>query len=73
MKIITAVWKYLKDWKNLLSHSIVGVFNVLVAFVLPIPVVYRILILVAVIILNVVRMNITQKNRQKPLFENKEI
>jgi hypothetical protein len=30
-KIFEAIWNYLKDWKNLLPHAIVGILLLVVA------------------------------------------
>jgi len=60
-KVIEAVWNYLKDWKNLLSHSIVGVLIVVVGLTLPIYPVYRIGILFLIVALNIFRMRLTKK------------
>lgn len=57
MKIINVVWNYLKDWKNLLAHSLIGVAILLAALVIPVAPVYRILILLLVVIFNLIRMN----------------
>ena len=60
-KVIEAVWNYLKDWKNLLSHAIVGVLIVVVGLTLPIHPVYRIGILFLIVALNIIRMRLTKK------------
>ena len=61
MKALHALWNYLKDWKNLLTHSLIGVGILLVAFYLPVKPIYRILFFVAVVIFNVVRMKLEKK------------
>ena len=61
MKILKAVWNYLKDWKNLLTHGLVGVAILLVALVIPLAPVYRILFLVVVVGFNIIRMNHAKK------------
>ncbi len=54
--ILKAVAIYLKDWKNLLVHSLVG-FGILgIAIFLPVTPLLRIAFLVMVIVLNVIRM-----------------
>lgn len=63
-KIFEAVWRYLKDWKNLLSHAIVGVLILAVGLLLPIPPVYRIGILLLIIALNVFRMRLSEKKAE---------
>ncbi|PKO14366.1 MAG: hypothetical protein CVU39_15125 [Chloroflexi bacterium HGW-Chloroflexi-10] len=57
MKSINALWKYLKDWKNLLAHALIGITIVLVALVVPVAPIYRVLILVLVVGFNLIRMN----------------
>ncbi|MBI9051915.1 MAG: hypothetical protein JEZ00_21040 [Anaerolineaceae bacterium] len=63
MKIFNAIWTYLKDWKNLLAHSLVGVAILLVAFIIPVEPIYRILILVIVVALNLIRMKYSKKHQ----------
>ncbi|MCX6055865.1 MAG: hypothetical protein NTZ74_13320 [Chloroflexi bacterium] len=57
MKIINAVWDYLKDWRNLLTHGLIGVVLVVVALVIPVALIYRLVFLVLAIAFNLVRMN----------------
>ncbi len=61
MKIINVIWTYLKDWKNLLAHSLIGLLILMVAFYIPVAPLYRVLILITVIGFNVIRMNHTKK------------
>ncbi|MEI7595276.1 MAG: hypothetical protein WCK02_05965 [Bacteroidota bacterium] len=61
MKILKWLWTYLKDWKNILAHSIVGVLILLIAFFLPVKPIYRIGILVLVVAFNVIRMKLAKK------------
>ncbi len=56
-KVLKAVWNYLKDWKNLLTHGLIGVVILVVALVIPVAPIYRILILVGVVGFNIIRMN----------------
>lgn len=60
-KVLNAVWNYLKDWKNLLSHAIVGVLILAIGLALPILPIYRLGILVLIVGLNVLRMRLTEK------------
>ena len=60
-KVFEALWNYLKDWKNLLSHAIVGVLILVVGLSLPIPPVYRIGILLLIVALNIFRMRLRDK------------
>lgn len=57
MKILMAIWNYLKDWKNLLTHGLIGVGIVVVALVIPIAPIYRVVFLVLVVGFNIIRMN----------------
>lgn len=63
MKALKWIWNYLKDWKNLLAHTIVGVSILLVAFYLPVKPVYRIGFLVLVVGFNIIRMRISKKKK----------
>jgi hypothetical protein len=54
-KVIKSLYDYLKDWKNLLNHALVGVLLLVVAIYLPVSIYIRILILVLVIIFNIWR------------------
>ncbi len=60
MKLLNYIWLYLKDWKNLLAHTIIGVLILLIAFYLPVKPIYRILILFIVIVFNVLRMKFSK-------------
>lgn len=62
MKILSLIWIYLKDWKNLLAHTIIGVLILLVAIYLPIKPIYRIIILVIVVAFNILRMRLSKQN-----------
>ncbi len=57
MKVLKAVWNYLKDWKNLLTHGLIGVGIVVVALVIPVPPIYRLVFLVLAVGFNLIRMN----------------
>ena len=58
---LKAVMNYLKDWKNLLAHAIVGILILAVGLFLPVPPIYRIAILLLVISLNILRMRMGAK------------
>lgn len=60
-KIFESIWKYLKDWKNLLAHTVVGLLILAVGLMLPVAPIYRIIILVIVIALNITRMKLSEK------------
>ena len=61
MKILNLIWLYLKDWKNLFAHSIIGFTILLVALYLPVKPVYRMLILILVVAFNILRMKLSKK------------
>jgi hypothetical protein len=62
MKIILeGILNYLKDWKNILAHSIVGVLILVVGLALPVPPIYRIGILLLIVALNIFRMRLSEK------------
>lgn len=61
MKILNAIWTYLKDWKNLLTHGLIGVAIVVVALVIPVPPIYRVIFLVVAVGFNLIRMNHTKR------------
>lgn len=64
MKILNWILIYLKDWKNLLTHTIIGVLILLVAFYLPVKPIYRIIALVLVVAFNVFRMRRAKAKKQ---------
>ena len=55
--ILSAIINYLKDWKNLLTHGVIGLLILLAAFIIPVAPIYRVLILILVIMFNLIRMN----------------
>jgi len=61
MKIINYIWMYLKDWRNLLSHTLVGVAILAVAFFMPVKPIFRIALLVVIVAFNIIRMKIAKK------------
>lgn len=64
MKIADALKLYLTDWKNLLTHGIVGVILLYCLLFAPIAWYWRIIILIIVIGFNIVRMK-HSKNKEK--------
>jgi len=60
-------WTYVKDWKNLLAHTVVGLLILGVGLFLPVKPVYRIVLLVLIIALNTIRMK--RNDRQANAFE----
>lgn len=61
MKIINGLKKYLTDWKNLLTHTLVGVILLLIALFAPVAPWIRILFLILVVVFNVIRMKYFSK------------
>ena len=64
-KTLNAIWTYLKDWKNLLAHTIVGLLILAIGLALPVAPIYRIIIFVIVILLNVTRMKYSEKKAER--------
>ncbi|MBD3405177.1 MAG: hypothetical protein GF411_03460 [Candidatus Lokiarchaeota archaeon] len=58
MKITQTAKEYLTDWKNLATHAIVGIVLMLVIFVIPVHIHFRISILVSVVFINMYRMRL---------------
>lgn len=64
MKIIRGIAAYLKDWRNWLTHSLIG-FGILgVAFFMPVKLVYRISLVVLVVTFNVIRMKLSKNKKE---------
>jgi len=64
-KTLNAIWTYLKDWKNLLAHALVGLLILAIGLALPIKPIYRIILLVVVIVLNTARMKLSEKKKKE--------
>jgi diacylglycerol kinase len=60
---LNAVWTNLKDWKNLLAHTLVGLLILAIGLALPIKPIYRIILLVVVIVLNTARMKLSENKK----------
>jgi hypothetical protein len=54
---------YLTDWKNLVSHGIVGIALVALPALLPLPLHARIAVFVAIIALNALRMKLSKRGQ----------
>lgn len=63
MKIFNYLWMYLKDWRNLLTHTLIGVLILAVAFFMPVKPIYRIVLLLVIVAFNVTRMNLAKKKK----------
>jgi len=64
MKILNYIWMYLKDWRNLLSHTLIGLLILAVAFFIPVRPIYRIILLVVIVAFNITRMNLAKKKKK---------
>ena len=62
-RLLRGLAAYLSDWKNLLSHALVGVALVVLPLVLPLPLIGRLGVFVAIICLNLVRMSLDKRRR----------
>jgi len=69
-KIFEFLWRYLKDWKNLLAHALVGILILVVGLYLPVKPVYRILLMIVIIALNTYRMNREKAKKADIIKEN---
>jgi len=69
MKILRAVALYLKDWRNWLTHSLIGIGILLIAFFMPVKPVYRISLILVVVTFNVVRMRINKQFAEEIIEE----
>ncbi len=61
MKILRAVVLYLKDWRNWLTHSLIGIGILLIAFYMPVKPLYRISLIVVVVTFNTIRMKLNKQ------------
>lgn len=64
MKIISGLKTYLTDWKNLLTHGIVGVILLYCLLFAPIQWYWRVIILIGVIAFNIARMKYSKKKNE---------
>ena len=71
-KTLNAIWTYLKDWKNLLAHALVGLLILAIGLALPIMPIYRIILLLVVIVLNTVRMKLSEKKDEQVQVNSQE-
>lgn len=55
-KIAKGLKVYLTDWKNLLTHSLVGIILVVIALFAPVDIHFKILFLLCVVGFNLIRM-----------------
>jgi len=64
-KVFEAIWAYLKDWRNWLSHGLVGIGILVVGLLLPIKPIYRMILLFLIIGFNIVRMKLSEKKAKE--------
>lgn len=62
---LKALVAYLKDWKNLLTHGLIGVGLVVLAVFLPVHPLIRIGILIAVVAFNIVRGKLAKSRKAR--------
>ena len=67
-RVLEAIWTYLKDWRNLLSHALVGFAILGVGLFLPVQPMYRVLILILIVGFNLIRMKLTEK-KEEPVLD----
>lgn len=68
-KALKGIVLYLKDWRNWLTHSLIGIGILLVAFFMPVKPIYRVLLIVVVVGFNVTRMKLSKKKELQKLQE----
>lgn len=66
------IWTYLKDWKNILAHTAMGVLILVIGLYLPVKPVYRIILLVVIIALNTYRMK-RSESKYSDIVEDKRL
>ncbi len=64
-KVLKSIWAYLKDWRNWLSHGLVGVGILAVGLLLPVKPIYRIILLFLIIGFNITRMKLSEKKEEE--------
>jgi hypothetical protein len=64
-KLLNYIWLYLKDWRNLLAHSLIGVLILSVAFFIPVEPIYRISLLILIVGFNILRMRYSKRKQKK--------
>ena len=63
MKIFDALKTYLTDWKNLLTHAIVGLVLLYCLLLAPVAWYWRVILLILVIAFNVIRMRYSNNKK----------
>ncbi|MBC8507503.1 MAG: hypothetical protein ISR58_02820 [Anaerolineales bacterium] len=69
-KTLDFIWTYLKDWKNILAHTFMGLLILAIGFYLPVKPVYRIILMVLIIVLNTIRMKRSESKSSANEEEN---
>ena len=65
MKIVDALKTYLTDWKNLLTHGIVGVILLYCLLFAPVAWYWRVILLILVIAFNILRMRYSKNKKEE--------
>jgi hypothetical protein len=63
-KILAVVANYIKDWKNLLAHTVGGFSLLAVTLFLPVAWYYRIFVFVTIVSLNTLRIRHAKMKRE---------
>lgn len=71
--IFKAIGSYLGNWKNLLTHAVIGLALLLFALKAPLPALWRMVVLLAVIVLNILRSRHERKKKENPAGEREDI
>jgi len=74
-KFFLNIWEYLKNWKNLLGHALLGIAIIVVSAILPIPWWARVIVLVVLVVFNIFRerLFIAIFRKKRPVSEEDEI
>ncbi len=64
-RVVKGLKDYLTDWKNLLTHSLVGVAILTIALFAPVSPYIRLAFVILVVVFNVLRMKYTGNTKNK--------
>lgn len=65
LMILNGIKNYLMDWRNLLSHSIMGIFFLAAAIWVPIDIKFKLIIIAILVSYNIWRMNSKKKKKEE--------
>ena len=68
MKILRAIGKYLSDWKNWLTHGLVGVGMLVLIIWVPVQWWIKLIAVAVVVGFNVLRMSFAKKNNKNNII-----